>query len=95
MVITARMLLSAFVIITTGLFFTANIFVKGRDDMIKEELYQGTCKGAEGYAARLTFKKAKDEGMNIAIQLITVTSDVTICRELENCSQNITQRGGR
>ena len=40
----------------------------GRDDIIKEELYQGTSKGAEGYAARLTFKKAKDKGMNIAIQ---------------------------
>ena len=35
---------------------------------MKEELYQETSKGAEGYAARLTFKKAKDEGMNIAIQ---------------------------
>ena len=35
---------------------------------IKEELYQGTSKGAEGYATRLTLKKAKDEGMNIAIQ---------------------------
>ena len=41
---------------------------KGRDDLIKEELYQGTSKGAGGYAAHLTFKKAKDEGMNIAIQ---------------------------
>ena len=35
--------------------------------MINEELYQGTSKGAEGYAARLTFKKAKEEGINIAI----------------------------
>ena len=41
---------------------------KGRDDLIKEELYQGTSKGAEGYATRLMFKKVKDEGMNIAIQ---------------------------
>ena len=30
--------------------------------------YQGTSKGAEVYAARLTFKKAKDKGMNIAVQ---------------------------
>ena len=50
------------------LFFTASICQKGRDDIIEEELYQGTSKGAEGYAARLTFKKAKEEGMNIAIQ---------------------------
>ena len=35
---------------------------------MKEELYKGTSKGAEGYAARLTFKKAKEEGMNIAVQ---------------------------
>ena len=50
------------------LFFIASICQKGRDDIIKEELYQGTSKGAEGYAARLTFKKAKDKGMIIAIQ---------------------------
>ena len=30
---------------------------KGRDTLINEELYQGTSKGAEGYAACLTFKK--------------------------------------
>ena len=41
---------------------------KGRDDLIREELYQGMSKGAEGYAMCLTFKIAKDEGMNIAIQ---------------------------
>ena len=35
---------------------------------VKEELYQGTSKGAEGYAARLTFKQAKDDGMNVAVQ---------------------------
>jgi hypothetical protein len=39
---------------------------KGRDSYL-EELYQGTSKGGEGYAARLTFKKAKEEGINIAI----------------------------
>ena len=35
---------------------------------MKEELYRWTSKGAEGYAPRLAFKKAKEEGMNIAIQ---------------------------
>ena len=39
---------------------------KGKDTLIKEELYQGTSRGAEGYAARLTFNKAKEEGINIA-----------------------------
>ena len=38
----------------------------GRDSIIKDE--QGTSKGAEGYAARQTFRKANEEGMNIAIQ---------------------------
>ena len=35
---------------------------------MKEELYQGISKSAEGYAACLTSKKAKEEGMNIAVQ---------------------------
>ena len=51
-----------------ALLYRKHLCQKGRDDIIEEELYQGTSKGAEGYAARLTFKKAKEEGMNIAIQ---------------------------
>ena len=51
-----------------ALLYRKHLCQKGRDDVIKEELYQGTSKGAEGYAARLMFKKAKDEGMNIAVQ---------------------------
>ena len=39
---------------------------KGKDTLIKEELYQGTSRGAEGYAALLNFNKA-EEGINIAI----------------------------
>ena len=68
MVITARMLLSVFETTTMELFFAISISVRKADKLIKEELYQGTSKGAEGYAACLTFKKAKDEGMNIAVQ---------------------------
>ena len=34
---------------------------------MKDELYKGTSKGAEGFAARLLFKDAKDLGMNVAI----------------------------
>ena len=45
-----------------GLFLTTRISVRGKDNIVNEELYQGTSKGAEGYAARLTFN------MNIAIQ---------------------------
>ena len=35
---------------------------------MNEDLYKGTSKGAEGYAVRLMFKRAVEEGMNIAIQ---------------------------
>ena len=53
---------------TGTLLYRKHLCQKGKDnDMIKEELYQGTSKGAEGYAARLTFNKAKAEGINIAI----------------------------
>ena len=62
-----KMQLSAYEITTMELFFTTSICQKGRDNVVKEELYQRTSKDVEGYAARLTFKKAKDEGMNIAI----------------------------
>ena len=30
-------------------------------------MYKGTSKSAEGYAARITFQKAKEEGMQVAI----------------------------
>ena len=39
----------------------------GRDNIIKEDLYQGTSKGAEGFAARKTFARAIEEGMNVEI----------------------------
>ncbi len=40
----------------------------GRDDVVQGELYQGTSKSSEGYAAHLTFQRAKDEGMIVDIQ---------------------------
>ena len=40
---------------------------KGRDGVIQEELYAGTSKSAEGYAARATFGIAKEEGMQVAV----------------------------
>ena len=51
---------------TGALLYRKHLCQKGRDNLMKEELYQRTSKGAEGYAARLTFKKA-EEGINIAI----------------------------
>ena len=49
-----------------ALLYHKHLCQKGRDNMVEEELYKGTSKGAEGYAARITLKKAK-EGMNIAL----------------------------
>ena len=34
----------------------------------KDKLYLGTAKGAEGYAASMAFKDAKEEGMHIEVQ---------------------------
>ena len=51
-----------------ALLYRKHLCQKGSDSLIKEELYQGSSKGAEGYAARQTFKQAKDDDMNIAVQ---------------------------
>lgn len=50
-----------------ALLYYHHVCQKGRDRVIKEELYKGTSKSAEGYAARITFKKAKEEGMEVAV----------------------------
>ena len=51
-----------------GALYRKHLCQSGRDNIVKEELYQETSKSAEGYAAFLTFRKAKEEGMNIAVQ---------------------------
>ena len=51
-----------------ALLYRKHLCQRGRDDVVKEELYQGTSRGAEGYGARQLFKKAKEEGMNIDVQ---------------------------
>ena len=51
-----------------ALLYRKHLCQKGKDSLIKEELYQGSSKGAEGYGASQTFKQAKDDGMNIAVQ---------------------------
>jgi len=43
--------------------------IRGKeDDVVGGELYQGTSKSAEGYAADFAIKKAKEEGMHIKVQ---------------------------
>ena len=50
-----------------ALLYYHHICQRGRDDIIKEELYKGMSKSAEGYAARITFRRAKEEGMQVAV----------------------------
>lgn len=50
-----------------ALLYYRHLCQQGRDSVIKEELYQGTAKGAEGYTANCTFSEAKKEGMNIEV----------------------------
>ena len=52
---------------TGALLYYLHICQKGSDKIIDEELYKGPSKSAEGYAARVLVKKAKEEGMNIEI----------------------------
>ena len=44
-----------------AILYYAHLSQKGRDKVIQEELYQGTSKSAEGYGARLTLRKAKED----------------------------------
>ena len=50
---------------TGALLYVKHICQKGHDNVIKEELYKGTSKSAEGYSARELMLTAKEEGLNI------------------------------
>ena len=50
-----------------ALLYYHHIRQKGRDKVIEEELYKGTSKFAEDYAACITFQKAKEEVMQVAV----------------------------
>ena len=51
-----------------ALLFYKHLCQKGKDDVIDEDLYKGTSKSMEGFAAREIMMQAKKEGMEIAIQ---------------------------
>ena len=53
--------------LTGALLYYHHLCQKGRDGVVQEELYEGTSKSAEGFAARHTFRRAKQEGMQIAV----------------------------
>lgn len=57
-------------------FFTCQ---KGFDQVIQKDLYEGTSKSMEGYAARQVMKIAKEEGIHIEVQW--QDSDAKIIRE--------------
>ena len=50
-----------------ALLYYHHLCQRGRDKVIEEDLYKGTSKPAEGYAARIAFQKAKEEGMQVAV----------------------------
>ncbi len=50
-----------------ALLYYHHLCQKGSDTVIQEDLYKGTSKSAEGFAARKTIQRAKEEGMRIAI----------------------------
>lgn len=52
---------------TGALLYYKHICQRGRDRVIEEDLYKGTSKSSEGYAARELLKSAKKEGLNIEI----------------------------
>ena len=50
-----------------ALLYYHHLCQKGRDEVIEEELYRGTSKSSEGFAARVTFQNAIEEGMHVAV----------------------------
>ena len=50
-----------------ALLYYHHLCQRGRDKMMDEELYKGTSKSAEEYAARITFRRAKEEEMQVAV----------------------------
>ena len=62
-----------------ALLYYHHLCQKGSDNVVEGELYPGTSKGAEGYAARVTFK---EEEMDVAIHWQVADSSAKAVREL-------------
>ena len=67
---------------TGPLLYYMHLCHKGRDDVIQDELYEGTAKAAEGYAARATFKRAKEEGLQIEVHWQDADSSSNAVKEV-------------
>ena len=50
-----------------ALLYYEHLCQKGSNDVVEGDLYPGTSKSSEGYAARITFQKAKEKGLNVAV----------------------------
>ena len=51
-----------------ALLYVVHVCMRGEDDLVEGELYKGTAKSAEGYAADEAFGMAKDDGMHVEVQ---------------------------
>ena len=58
---------ATFTIRNGALLYYHHLCQKSRDKIVEGDLYLGTSKSAKGYAARITFQRAKEEGMDVAI----------------------------
>lgn len=69
-----------------ALLYFMHLCQKGSDDVIQEDIYKGTSKSMEGYAALKIMKEAKEEGMNIAVQW--QDSDASSAKSIKECFPN-------
>ncbi len=53
--------------LTGGIIYYVHLSMRGNDDIVEEDLFEGTAKSAEGYAAEKVFNKAKEEGLFIEV----------------------------
>ena len=68
--------------VNNSLLYFVHLCMRGAD---KDKLYHGTAKGAEGYAASMAFKEAKEEEMHLKF------SGKMAIPPQQNCFENITQ----
>ncbi|XP_031553407.1 uncharacterized protein LOC116290504 [Actinia tenebrosa] len=53
--------------ISGGILYYGHLCMRGKKSVCDTDLWEGTSKAAEGHLAYLLFKKAKEEGLNIAL----------------------------
>ena len=89
-------------LVNGALLYHRHLCQKGRETIVEGDLYPGTSKSAEVYAARVTFQRAKEEGMDVtihwqdadfsstkAVREIYPNADIMICGEHAGRAHNI------